>query len=100
MTLLDDARQILKGGASGDDECPHCHTYIGMTVSGPNSPHRDDCPWLSMPKILAALEAAERIADLNPVNEEHVCTFCGDVLYSHEADCAHAALVAALAPDA
>jgi hypothetical protein len=33
-----------------------CHKNVGQG-------HAPDCPWLALPRIVAALEAAERVAD-------------------------------------
>ena len=55
MTVLDDARRIAEAGAPeyGGD-CVLCRLRIeGDAYEG----HAPDCPWLSMPRIVAALEA-------------------------------------------
>lgn len=101
MSLLDDARRLMDEGpptfhapACGHDVPqaaePHedCH-YCGAMLSGALrqylGEHAPDCPWLSMPKIVAALEAAERL---------HVAHARGDYAEDMEADIE--ALVAAL----
>lgn len=74
MSLLDDARRLVNGpcptywdvemvgtvGRLGPDQgtvlkCAHCRQKLHE--------HAPDCPWLSMPKIIAALEAAEQFVD-------------------------------------
>lgn len=37
-----------------------CYYCLG---DGYGQPHESDCPWLSVPKIIAALSAAERVVD-------------------------------------
>lgn len=56
MSLLDDARRIMNAGPAtyGEWECVLCHRNGGDRLV-----HADDCPWLSLPKIVAALERAE-----------------------------------------
>lgn len=69
MSLLDDARRMADGTPCADssggeygevcafcDAAPHGIGY-GRGPSEPD-PHKPDCPWLSMPRIVAALEAA------------------------------------------
>src|SRR5215211_5102066 len=114
MSLLSDARRLLE--ELGDDgprlmwelpsdmsECALCE----VEARG----HKPDCPWLSMPRIVAALEAAERMAEIDPkVNlwshsgQDYWCYAC-DALLSpwdgkgeepHKQDCPQQALVAAL----
>lgn len=53
MSLLDDARQMVKPGIG-----LHCDFCTGSPKSG----HLEGCPVLSMPRFVAALEAAEKIA--------------------------------------
>ena len=63
MSMLDDARK-MQGRSPwflGHDasRCFYCNEVL--SASHPMRGHADDCPWLSMPKIVAALEAAHRV---------------------------------------
>lgn len=62
MTLLEALRLIQEAGPpSGDmDQCICCGSRA-------LDEHALDCPWMAMPKIVAALEAAERVT----------CQVCG-----------------------
>jgi hypothetical protein len=62
MSPLEAAREILEGGASWDDYCPHCESTTWHHI-GYAEGHKLDCPWLLMPQIVAALEAAENIGE-------------------------------------
>lgn len=59
MSLVDDARAIWDQGPYEIDQgglwCQFC-------AEMPTSAHKSDCPWLSMPGIVAALEAASAVA--------------------------------------
>ena len=68
MSVLDDARRIAEAGAPeyGGD-CVLCRQRIdGDAYEG----HAPDCPWLSLPRIVAALEAERSVwtdlADFHP----------------------------------
>lgn len=73
MSLLDDARQLLNiqpieelPGEIGM-YCRCCGEKIGESPEFAG--HEPDCPWLAMPRIVAALEAADAALDwLNAVN--------------------------------
>lgn len=59
MTPLEAARRM-------DDprDCPQEHGecwFCGWNINRIGSDHAPDCPWLQMPRIVKALEAAERI---------------------------------------
>lgn len=64
MSLLDDARRLLAdrpirgGSALKSHPSGRCYYCLG---DGYGEPHAPDCPWLSMSKIVAALEAAEHV---------------------------------------
>lgn len=56
MSIVDDAREILNYGSGGhaslsDSPCVYC-CFI---------PHQEECVWLAMPRIVAALEWAQRV---------------------------------------
>lgn len=92
MSLLYDARRIQNGGAI--DVNGRCY-FCGYDLAG-DDPHAPDCPWRSMPQIMATLEAAERlIAEGPPKTDAPKCSYCGawfkDEL--HAGDCAWWALV-------
>lgn len=59
MSILDDARRLAatdpwyENERAGTSFCIACGMYES---------HADDCPWLALPRIVAALEAAERLA--------------------------------------
>ncbi len=58
MSLLDDAKQIAEIENLDDQGyCMYCPTTAHREL------HVPDCPWLAMPKIVAALEAADRLID-------------------------------------
>lgn len=95
MSLLDDARRIAHWPTplTCAESCWFCGGGVGEHDSG--------CLRLSMPKIVKALEAAERLAACPPVvaagklDTQDVCAVCwaaGD----HADDCSWQALVAAL----
>lgn len=66
MTPLDAARRLMDSSASSDDQCPHCGQYIGpLRFHEAPAPHAADCPWLALPKIVAALELVEQIDRLH-----------------------------------
>lgn len=58
MTLLDDAREIQRLGPPDYDGIDLCCQRV--QASQDHAPH---CPWLSLPRIVAVLEAAEEIAE-------------------------------------
>lgn len=97
MSLLEDARAISESAPSSDDQCPHCSAYIGPVRGGDYGEHSPDCPWLAMPRIVAALEAAEKVASDMPLDEGHAeCYYCGGWRDHHAAGCPWQALAAAL----
>lgn len=61
MGLLDDARQLTAVSPMNDGICVYCDM----------SDHSPDCPWLALPRIVAALEAAERL--LKNGMKRHYC---------------------------
>ena len=54
MSLLDDARRLAEKEPVRGIDCLYC-----AAVMVDEYPHEPDCPWLSLPKIVAALEALE-----------------------------------------
>jgi hypothetical protein len=102
MRILDSANQLLEDGAGNGDDfvCGYC----GADTL-PCEQHSPDCPWFSMPKIVAVLEAAQRLAETSKRHgQSGFCWGCGrlrsralvDGLSEHKADCPWQALVAAL----
>lgn len=79
MSPLEAARQMLeKLGYDGPQdryELPYtqssCSLCDASTSEFFNMPHEPACPWLAMPRIVAALEAAERVvqAHEDPAND-------------------------------
>jgi hypothetical protein len=114
MSLIDDARKMAADCPNATDrggrgECYYCFggNYAGGYLSGSPTEsefhHAPDCPWLSMPKIVAALEAAERLKIYRPAalsDDRYQCQFCGATAAAypmdHESECPWQALVAAL----
>lgn len=102
MTLLEDARHL----AADDPECANrlCHHCgsPGKPIRGREIQHTPDCPWLSMPKIVAALEAAERLASAWAAINDNPLTRSAYLIASplyNERVAAERALVAALKDD-
>ena len=54
MSVLDDARRLVASGSAPVDDQGDCWFCQAMTRD-----HESDCPWLALPRIVAALEAAE-----------------------------------------
>lgn len=63
--LVEAARRLIAGGVSSDDYCQHCERCITFRLTGDNrdEEHAPDCPWLAMPQIVAALEAAQALSE-------------------------------------
>lgn len=67
MSLLDDARRLSENDAYVYSEYgDYCHFCNGKAWEEPpdgshHIEHAPDCPWLAMPKIVAALEAADAL---------------------------------------
>lgn len=60
MSLLDGARRLMAVDPFAHQESESTGTYSEcVACGGENRQHAPDCPWLSMPKIVAVLEAAE-----------------------------------------
>lgn len=53
MTPIEAARRLA---AAIPEHCPSCGAWLRA-----GGEHAPDCPWLMMPRILAALEAGERV---------------------------------------
>lgn len=89
-------------GDSAADKCLYCDQN-GERAVEINAPldHATDCPWLSMPKIVAALEAASRV--VSEWGHPPLCPFCGPRLQrrpgAHET-CPWQAFVVAMRGDA
>ena len=66
MTPLEAARKMLDDPMGenllGDPACPFCDVlYLAA-----GSKHAPDCPWIAMPKIVAALEIVRELAERGP----------------------------------
>lgn len=62
MTLLEDARRLAeKNPHDAGWACFSCGMPNGRN-SGFGDTHHTGCPWLALPKIVAALEAAEELS--------------------------------------
>lgn len=58
MTLLDDARAILdRGRPINDGMCDVCKSFDG---------HNPGCAWLSLPRIVAVIGAAQSVIERSP----------------------------------
>jgi hypothetical protein len=93
MSLLEDAGRLYLSDPINDDlSCFFCGQAIKNTLTAPGVPHAPDCPWLSMPKIVAALEAAESLlSETGPtafaIPPRVLCRVC----YSEGSDWTHTA---------
>ena len=116
MTLLDDVRRLIAAfdentglALQGSENTRACRLCKGMLTYHDDAPaqrhHSVDCPILALPRIVAALEAAERLAPFIPRFVDHGdlrCFGCYEVLNNerllmgHEDDCPTMALVTAL----
>lgn len=76
MSLLDDAKRLAEQDAFYSDPCPDGCCSSAECVFGCQNDgrkHGPDCPWLSLPRIVAALEASERLTELiPPMYAQHV----------------------------
>lgn len=115
MSLLEDARRLAERGFTPWEDSCHwtcescgCHVETDEEASTWTG-HAPDCPWLAMPRIVAALEAAEWVAadggcfpdEANDGQTFNRCTFCywgPSPKYDggHHEECPYQALVAAL----
>jgi hypothetical protein len=69
VNLLDDTRRLRMARNEAED-CYECGHYGDI-----DDPHAADCPYLALPRIVAALEAAEALVEAattgpNPVGGE------------------------------
>jgi hypothetical protein len=77
MSPLDDARKLAR-----PDIGMHCDFCTGSPESG----HFDGCPMLALPRIVAVLEAAERVLDRRLPPSKQIISLPDDVrLVSTEA---------------
>lgn len=60
MSLIEDARRIMHAGPPtyGEWQCAICQIDGRDRLT-----HNQDCPWLSLPRIVRALEAARDVLD-------------------------------------
>lgn len=105
MSLLDDARRLAETDpaelVNSHSRCHWCEEFTSTEQ------HTLDCPWLAIPKIVAALETAERIVQQGPTNECYYgkCRYCGGDIVGgpmrmlHTDDCPLGALEVALSND-
>ena len=77
VALVEAARRIAESDPTINDICIHCGEYVGLKTLFPIAAcgeHAADCPWLSMPEIIRALElvhqAMTAVGD-NAVHDEH-----------------------------
>jgi hypothetical protein len=85
MTPLEAARKILDEGpllGQTSDDYRSWYTCVFCVAEqewADDFPHKPDCPWLAMPKIVAALEAAEAVLHNemgSPEQDDGTCWFC------------------------
>jgi hypothetical protein len=114
MTPLEAAQRLasdcpIETDRGGRGECHYCGSgnYEGEYLSGsptlPDVLHTPDCPWLSMPKIIAALEAAGRLVESTQPTQyaipaRVICQICHSEGpdWSHTSTCTWAPAKAAL----
>lgn len=60
MSLIDDARRLHDGDPPSIRGSRSDNVRVCRNCNSPINSHAPNCPWLSMPKIVAVLEAAER----------------------------------------
>lgn len=60
MSLIEDARRLAAQSVHEPYAGDHCVFCAGRRNVDDHLPH---CPWLSMPRIVAALEAAQAVVD-------------------------------------
>ena len=63
MSLLGDARRLGKEGPPSIYDTAFCGRCGARRTGDAADGHAPDCPWLAMPKIVAALETYERCLD-------------------------------------
>ena len=107
MTPLAAARLIAaEFPPTSEDACALCFGRVGWDhATAESTNHEPACPWLLMPRIVAALEAADRVVAVEPFvsmqgyggHDEEECGVCGGE-DEHAPDCDECkALRAALA---
>ena len=108
MSLIEDAKRLEKSGFTPwEDSCHLTCELCGEDGAGEEGPfpHAPTCPWLALPRIVAALEAAQRVIGMNVTvtvfegNDIRVCLACryhSRVPNSHFDDCPWQALVEAM----
>jgi hypothetical protein len=113
--LLDDARYLAENAPIYTTDldgqsvyfCVHCDLGDPHWKAG-GFKHAPDCPWLALPKIVAALEAAERTSKFDPWSDNGYigtvweCFGCGvrGDDKTHAEDCPWQAFSAALRDEA
>lgn len=129
MSLLDDAKilpyrrihELRLGGLYSCILCGWAATRAELDQPDMTLVHAEDCLWLSMPKIAAALEAAERMVDglgngvrggfvVPEPGVDWTCAVCHESTpwepgsipdtFNHDPGCAGQALIAAMRGDA
>lgn len=85
MSLLDDVRRLSDASITREGTC-WCH-FCGSMIEPPESydpvlpyaeQHASDCPWLAMPRIVAALDAAQSLVDAHYVPEAAIWRVADD----------------------
>lgn len=90
--------------------CVYCRApRFSNHVFIPEQPHETTCPWLTLPRIAAVLEAARELVDEVPLHTDGVTWTCGfchgeqpdteltdDEPFPHDARCPWQAVAAAL----
>ena len=88
---MNDARRIAKSDYPpllGDAWCWFCNARVVEHLDAPPpKPHKPDCPWLSLPKIVAALERAEATEGRLVYLVSRLTALAGEYeKWSHESD--------------
>lgn len=96
MSLIEDAKRLARSGFTPwEDSCHLTCEMCGEDGAGEDGPfpHSPNCPWLAMPRIVAALEAAEalvKVIDRSSVHYPSTITNVktGEVIETCQAYCA------------
>jgi hypothetical protein len=77
MSPLDAARRLAGHSPVADFDVGYgCHVCEGpadipIGDTDWRVDHKPDCPWLALPRIIAALEAAERVAEIDALGDQN-----------------------------
>jgi hypothetical protein len=91
VSLIEDARRIMHAGPPtyGEWQCAICQIDGRDRLT-----HNPECPWRSLPRIVAALEAAQSLVDETTIPLD--CVTCFRPNGGHTPDCPWQALAEAM----